>query len=425
MKDDGYKNLLFAAITTILLLICFEITAYVFYAVQNSTFTFERYQEQLGIAKGEFGANTIATASTSSVPHPYFGYTPNPEVMTAKLLEGNNVSDYGFIDNQSPIHVREPNEILIGIAGGSVAAWFFMVSRNEFEASLRKYPAYKSKKITFINMSAGGWKQPQQLLSFTYLLSLGAKFDLIVNIDGFNDLVMPIFYNLPKSVFPFYPTNWYLISQLSNPGYTNAIVDQVKTIDAKRNAAATFMQNSFLSGNILSRLVWINFDRYQERRTTQLRKEFAVQQTPKSTFTTSGPNFTWPKEKKDQYVAMASYWAQSSKQMRLLANANNIKYFHFLQPNQYVPGSKILNKEELATAFAADSEFREIVQNGYDALQKEGALLKNSGEDFYDLTGIFKNNNETVYHDTCCHYNKRGFAILGDKIAEAIAASKQ
>ena len=31
-----------------------------------------------------------------------------------------------------------------------------------------------------------GYKQPQQLMAYNYLLSLGAEFDAVINIDGYN-----------------------------------------------------------------------------------------------------------------------------------------------------------------------------------------------------------------------------------------------
>ena len=35
-----------------------------------------------------------------------------------------------------------------------------------------------------------GYKQPQQLLILSYFLSIGQSFDVVVNIDGFNEVAM-------------------------------------------------------------------------------------------------------------------------------------------------------------------------------------------------------------------------------------------
>ena len=36
----------------------------------------------------------------------------------------------------------------------------------------------------------------------------------------------------------------------------------------------------------------------------------------------------------------ARTWAESSFQMHAVASAKGIRYFHFLQPNQYIEGTK-------------------------------------------------------------------------------------
>lgn len=44
--------------------------------------------------------------------------------------------------------------------------------------------------MTVLNLGQGGWKQPQQLLALNYFLSLGQRFDVIVNLDGFNEIAL-------------------------------------------------------------------------------------------------------------------------------------------------------------------------------------------------------------------------------------------
>lgn len=424
MKIYSYKNLLFTAILTLLVLFIVELLSYFSYAAQNSTFKFNKYDGQIAKAAGKFGSNQFDPNGEAQVAvHPYLGYTPNPRGLTAKDHNGTNISEYGFIDNHSPIHAREPNQVLIGIAGGSVAAWFFVEAKNDLEIALRKSAYFKDKKIEFIDMAAGGYKQPQQLLGLSYLLSLGANFDMVINIDGFNDLVMPIFYNLPKSVFPFYPTNWYATSQISQPGSYLPIVDKVKSIEENRIALANLMEKSILGSSIFLRMVWFNYDKLQESNINKLKKEFTEKSAQKSSFTTSGPSFNKPSTDAELYQVLAKYWATCSKQMRLLSNANKIKYYHFLQANQYVPKSKVLSKEELVSAYDESTTMGFISKNGYWALQKEGDLLKAEGENYYDLTNIFQSNSETIYVDKCCHYNKHGLTIMANEIASRIIKS--
>ncbi len=61
-----------------------------------------------------------------------------------------------------------------------------------------------------VTLGIAGYKQPQQLLALAYFLSLGAEYDLIINLDGYNDIVLPITDNYSFGVNPFFPRAWNL-----------------------------------------------------------------------------------------------------------------------------------------------------------------------------------------------------------------------
>jgi hypothetical protein len=123
------------------------------------------------------------------------------------------------------------------------------------------------------------------------------------------------------------------------------------------------------------------------------------------------------------YEDLVQIWEASSTQMQALCTANGIQYFHFLQPNQYDRGSKPLNDTERKTAFLEDYPYRRGVDQGYPLLKAAGKRLIASGEHFVDLTDIFKTTHETIYADTCCHFNERGNEIIAIRIAESILES--
>jgi hypothetical protein len=64
-------------------------------------------------------------------------------------------------------------------------------------------------------------------------------------------------------------------------------------------------------------------------------------------------------------AAAVGVWRSCSEQMHALCLLHDIRYFHFLQPNQYVEGSKELTAEERANGYAADSPYRPVVEVGY------------------------------------------------------------
>jgi hypothetical protein len=60
-------------------------------------------------------------------------------------------------------------------------------------------------RFVIVNLALPGYKQPQQLMSLAWVLSLGAHFDAVINVDGFNEVALAPLENVPKRVFPFYP----------------------------------------------------------------------------------------------------------------------------------------------------------------------------------------------------------------------------
>ncbi|MGH9465191.1 MAG: hypothetical protein ACRD0X_06055, partial [Thermoanaerobaculia bacterium] len=119
---------------------------------------------------------------------------------------------------------------------------------------------------------------------------------------------------------------------------------------------------------------------------------------------------------------LAAVWRQSSLQMSALARANGARYFHFLQPNQYVAGSKPMAEAERRIALAERSPSQRWVARVYPRLIAGVAELRAADVAAFDLTRIFAAVEEPLYTDNCCHFSDRGYRILGRAMADAIAA---
>ena len=115
-------------------------------------------------------------------------------------------------------------------------------------------------------------------------------------------------------------------------------------------------------------------------------------------------------------------WKRTSGQMWNICRANNITYLHLLQPNQYVAGSKVLSDWEKEHAWSPPNYwYRHGVEKGYPHLFTAGQELSKAGIPFFDITDSFRETRETIYKDTCCHYNGRGNQILAKRISQIIA----
>src|SRR5581483_3419802 len=150
-----------------------------------------RYGPIAGGPQGNPLPNHLAVLSL----HPYLGYVYDRD-------SNAGFSDHGF--TSETVYPQMDDALIVGIFGGSVADQLF-VKRQTLENELEKIPELGQKAILFVNLAIGGFKQPQQLMALTYMLSLGGHFDVVINVDGFNEVTLPVNENLPNHVFPFFP----------------------------------------------------------------------------------------------------------------------------------------------------------------------------------------------------------------------------
>jgi uncharacterized protein (DUF924 family) len=120
------------------------------------------------------------------------------------------------------------------------------------------------------------------------------------------------------------------------------------------------------------------------------------------------------------YRDWVEVWARASLEMEILCTGHGIQYIHFLQPNQYLAGSKTLTAEERRMAYDPDVADTQRVATAYPMLIERGLDLRTQGVNFVDLTMIFKDEPRTIYRDTCCHLNGLGSRQLARAIAGAI-----
>ena len=79
---------------------------------------------------------------------------------------------------------------MVGIFGGSGAAWFCEGGSDRLGSRLAEAPSFRGREIVPLCFAHEGYKQPQQLLILSYFLSIGQELDLVVNIDGFNEVAL-------------------------------------------------------------------------------------------------------------------------------------------------------------------------------------------------------------------------------------------
>ena len=280
--------------------------------------------------------------------HPYLGFMPRsaggglpPEV--------HMIWQPRLYKPGSPLFSTDPDELIVGIAGGSVAGQFSRLGGAlELAKLLEQSERFRGRSVRFVVAAYGGVKQPQQLMAVNYLLALGGRLDLLINLDGFNEIALHEMDNQPQGVSPVYPRSW--LHRVAGMELL-PLVGQQQVLQDERSRLARDVEASALNRSGLRRLIWARQDQALGRKLEALGEELRTFQSSASPdLVTVGPRLGAP-DGPGRLEQLVGIWQQSSLQLHQVCAANGIEYYHFLQPNQYVAGSKTLSEEELEEAY--------------------------------------------------------------------------
>jgi hypothetical protein len=291
---------------------------------------------------------------------------------------------------------------------------------------LKTYPEFANKEIIVLNFGNGGYKQPQQLLSLNYFLALGQELDLVINIDGFNEVALSNLNNKAQaevgmpSVQHIQPLTGLANNNLSpeamrsivqindNKKQLKAGIDKLQTCQLALCHAVTSLQVKQLVNNYQQAVV-----KY-DRQVTQSNPDTAnsgIVYIPKADFVLQDAA---------AFDKMASMWYESSIGMNQILSSRKIKYFHFIQPNQYYPTKRAFTAKEKEIAIDNKSPYIEGVKKGYPVLLSKVDDLQKAGVNVFNAVNILDNTKETVYNDACCHYNSVGEEVLANYVSSSI-----
>ncbi len=415
------KSLLVLAVTTLVGCLFLEIAGPLTYRwVRGKTFSRADIQARLSTSRFEDSSDDdeAEAARNADVPdqpvilHPFFGFVINPAA--------KGVNDLGFF-RKSPLTERSPDKRSLIIFGGSVADQVFYLGQNALRAALEQRPDFAGREIEILTTAVGGYKQPQQMLILSYLLSRGATYDVVVNLDGFNE-VDSSKDNAVTGINPYYPHTWKLHARLGLDTSTSILLGKVEILREERTRLRQWFDRPLLRSSAFTLVLWDFLDRAREveiRRLTVAIKD-ALEHEGKLPLQVSGPPYHYDNDE-ELYAELADFWARSSLHMAKLCESHGIEYVHLLQPNQYLPGSKTLTEEELEVAYDAEYTGPERVPVAYPMLIERGRNLRElHGVNFVDLTQLYAQESGTIYNDFCCHVNQRGAEMMARRIAESI-----
>lgn len=346
--------------------------------------------------------------------HPYFGVHSLPG--GPNLPADAELARFGF-----PVNLRErlfyepsPERVVVGIFGGSVAS-IAAVGGTGLETVLRSVHRFAGKEIVLLSFADGAFKQPQQWLILSYLLSLGTHLDVVVDLDGFNEMVLPE-RNRLQGLPPQYPWGWGEVAGGLEPGRL-PIVGRLSLLRERRQRLAEIFSHPLLRFSPSAGVLWLALNRSMQARIESASSKLAGTNEEKAG---SGP-MGGPTSSRVPPRELADLWRDSSRLMAELCGARGIEFHHLLQPNQYFSDTKPLAAERAAGVFAERHPYAALAREGYAELLRAGRELRAAGAPFHDLSRLFATRSELLYGDSCCHLNFRGNLLLQRAIAEQLA----
>ena len=367
--------------------------------------------------------------------HPYFGFTHKPGVpfdipeplrrgtaIPARLLTNN----FGFASpHQYPVRRTAGNEFIVGTFGGSVGLWFCHIGAPRLVERLKAHPFFSNKEIVPLCFAHEGYKQPQEAAVLAYFLSIGQPFDIVVNIDGFNDVALGSINNERGLDFSM-PSVQHLdplINIVNQSALTPEKLETLAGIFRDRRELIELTErirtNRFASVNfVLDRYHGVILNRYVRG----LGRYSSLPSNPAdNVFVQVAPSLG-ARDPASLHADIAATWRDSSVLMRNMLAERGARYFHFLQPNQY-HSTRNFSEDEAAVALNDASPYRMSVSPGYAALVAAGPELRANNVRFFDATHVFDRQPAHMYMDDCCHYTQAGNHVLADFIAASILAS--
>jgi len=433
MKDStalekGKNILILIAVNLAIAFICLEALSLAFYFIKQKQFFYTRTKAKEQVVEDIERLGIRVDESIVERLHPFFGYVMKPGAFTNEKLK-LKVNKHGFFSlYEYPFVKTNKKQFIIGVFGGSVANNFAVEEyKNQvLSKKLQIYPEFGDREIVVLNFGNGGYKQPQQLLILNYFLALGQELDLVINIDGFNEVALSNLNNKAEveigmpSVQHIQPLTGLANNNLPPEAMSSIVeinetkkqlkagIDKLQTCQLALCHAVTSLQVQQLVNNYQQAVV--KYDSQVKQSNSDTANSSIVYIPKADSVFEDGAAFD----------KMASMWYKSSIGMNQILSSRKIKYFHFIQPNQYYPTKRAFTAKEKEIAIDNKSPYIEGVKKGYPVLLSKVDDLQKAGVNVFNAVNILDNTKETVYKDACCHYNSVGEEVLANYVSSSI-----
>lgn len=313
------------------------------------------------------------------------------------------------------------------VVGGSVAMMFGRDAGRDLERLLGADPRLADRPVRVLVGAHAAYKQPQQLNKVAYYFALGFRPDLVVNLDGFNEVAGGMRNGL-QGIHPMFPSApvWAGIlgtrtranEQLSFEATRLQILRDEYEAALSQVKSRGWMRSAILGTWESRRVRGIQDQRLATRdRILEYLKPNGIGRRNAKDLELSGDQYE-PGEAAIVDLSVQS-WTECSVSLDAMCRARGIAYLHALQPTLWDSGAKPMTEKE--AAIGGQPEWRRGVQAGYPRLRAALADLEERGVATLDLSMAFAEVEEELYFDPC-HFEAKGSKLLAAPIRDAILA---
>jgi len=315
----------------------------------------------------------------------------------------------------------DENDFVVGVFGGSVAQWLAVQTGQYLASRIEELEGFEDRRVRVLTFAQGGFKYPQQIQALSYFSSIGQRFDVVIDVSGFNEVALGAF-NASSGIEAGWPSMMHLgpLLRLIESG---AAPPEAMTLLARIQADTARAESlEVLAGE--SRLASMWFLRHLqlgkvEARLSSDQAELALSSSTGTFEFVSVPRRDVSSKLEDACRKAALQWRRCALMMHALARSIDSEFIEVLQPNQYFSNHEF-SRSERSRALRPRSVFREPVQVGYPFLLSAASELRDDGLHVVDAIDVFDSELRPVFSDACCHYNRLGNRILVDRILEEL-----
>ncbi|RKZ76893.1 MAG: hypothetical protein DRQ57_01900 [Gammaproteobacteria bacterium] len=366
--------------------------------------------------------------------HPYFGWinVPNKKFNEIDTVLNRidpyhntySTNNWGFPSSFDYPYIRQPDDFLVFILGGSVAAYFGIVEGSHFVKKLKEIGIKKSIKL--INLASFGYKQPQQLNVFLHAIVSGMKPDLVINIDGFNEIGLGYSNKVHYSMNPVYPSghHWFSnIFELSNE--LGSRKDIVKLLANKYSLnemeLRLYKYLTKFSGSNIVRIVLLTIYDYMKVQEAKIEESISIKASSSSNITKNFYSSVYQSDTNfhSSCEYLVSIWRNSVNLIDNVCDKMGCFFVEVAQPTfSYKYSKDVLTANEKSSF--SHGTWDQGIKSCYGILEKDIGIMKTKGLNTLNLIRVFKSINSDIFVDQV-HFNKKGYDIFSNKIIDYLS----